>query len=147
MKQWWPWSAMPFGVIRLQWVRSSLQIIIQISWNLYSPISAWYAVTNHQRLPALISYCIAFIHITVMSHEHQDTLNHQQLACLLNSLPIPTKETSKLCITGPLWEELTNHRWIPLTKGQSYRKNFDVMTSSWKPVMRTCNLVIFLLTQ
>ena len=29
-----------------------------------------------------------------------------------------TKETSKLCITGPLWGESTGYRWIPLTKGQ-----------------------------
>ena len=28
-----------------------------------------------------------------------------------------TKETSKLCITGPLWRESTSDRWIPLIKG------------------------------
>ena len=33
------------------------------------------------------------------------------------------------CITGPLWGESTGHRWIPLTKGQWYRK---------RPIIRNC---------
>ena len=41
------------------------------------------------------------------------------------------KETSKVCITGPLWRESTGDWWIPLTKGQQCRKHFHFRMSSW----------------
>ena len=44
-----------------------------------------------------------------------------------------SKKPSKHLITdpmAPLWGELTGGRWIPLTKGQSRRKQFHVMTSA-----------------
>ena len=44
-----------------------------------------------------------------------------------------SKKPSKHLITdpmAPLWGELTGGRWIPLTKGQSWRKQFHVMTSA-----------------
>ena len=46
-------------------------------------------------------------------------------------------KTSEFCITGPLWGESTSDWWIPLTKGQSYWKCFNVMTTSncWIPLI------------
>ena len=38
---------------------------------------------------------------------------------------------NKLRMTGPLWGKSTSDQWIPLTKGQWWRKYFHVMTSSW----------------
>ena len=84
--------------------------------------------------------------ITVMPHVHHGTSNNWQLDCLFSSLfRVRSRKhvcwinpclslTSKLCITGPLWENSTNHCWIPLTKGQQCRKcshcHDHVMSSS-----------------
>ena len=44
---------------------------------------------------------------------------HWQLFWLLNNLfRLTSNKTSKLCLTGPLWQESTSDWWIPLTKGQ-----------------------------
>ena len=46
--------------------------------------------------------------------------NHQQLDYMFDSLMKPTtKESLKLYITGPLWEESGDH-WIPLTYYQYF---------------------------
>ena len=71
-------------------------------------------------LPLLLPSCI----ITVMSHEHGIS-DHWQLCSASNSL-----NTTKLCITGPLWWESTSDWWIPPTKGQWSRNHFYFMMSS-----------------
>ena len=41
--------------------------------------------------------------------------NEWQMYCLLNSFSrLPTKKTSTVCITSPLWGSSTGHRWISL---------------------------------
>ena len=43
-----------------------------------------------------------------VNYEHYAVWNHRQLYCLFNRLfRLMTKKTSRLCITGPLWEEST----------------------------------------
>ena len=67
--------------------------------------------------------------ITVMSHERWAVSNHRQ-STTGNSLFMPTtRKRLKLRITGPLWGESTDGRWIPLTKGQKCEMYFHVMTS------------------
>ena len=48
----------------------------------------------------------------VFSHEHQGVLNHWQFNSLFNSLYMSNK-TSKIHITGPLWEESTDTIFPP----------------------------------
>ena len=44
--------------------------------------------------------------ITGTSHKHHGVSNRWQLNCLFNSFSrLTSKETSKLCITGPMWRE------------------------------------------
>ena len=52
--------------------------------------------------------------------------NHQQFDCLFR---LTANRTSKIRITGPLWEESTSHWWIPLTKGQQFGTYFHVKAS------------------
>ena len=57
--------------------------------------------------------------------------NSSQWHCegLFNSLfNIALKKPKLYYITGLLWGESTGHRWNPLTKGQSFRKHFHVMS-------------------
>ena len=49
-----------------------------------------------------------------------------------------TKKTSRIFITGPLWEEFTSHQQIPLTKCQYCGKCFHVKTLSWKHCSLNC---------
>ena len=88
----------------------------------------WYCIqhsTNKVR-----TYTTHYIHMTTTTHifawvcEHHYcditwASNHQQVDCCCNSLlRLATTKILKLHIIGPLWEESTNHWWIPLTKGQ-----------------------------
>ena len=56
--------------------------------------------------------------ITVMWHEIQGVSYHQPHKCGHQFFQAYIKETSKVCITGPLWREFTSAQWIPLTEGQ-----------------------------
>ena len=52
--------------------------------------------------------------ITMASHlqEHHGVSNHWQLDCLFKNLfRLTTTQTSKLCISGPMWGESTGHYW------------------------------------
>ena len=60
--------------------------------------------------------------------------NQSTVVVFLNSLFGLNKKVSKFRIIGPLWEESTGHRWIPLTKGQQGVKRSHVVT------MFTCTL-------
>ena len=61
-----------------------------------------------------------------MMSQHHVVSNHQQLACLLNSLfRLTAPSNHHLCITGPLWEECQHWLVVSLHKGQLC-KNFPV---------------------
>ena len=53
-----------------------------------------------------------------------------EASCLLISqhnclLRLTAKNTSKLCITGPLWWRFTSDQWIPLIKGQAVPRGLE----------------------
>ena len=55
--------------------------------------------------------------IRMMSHDELVVSNHWIFSCLLTVFfRLRTKNTSKLCITGPLLGESMSGWWIPLTK-------------------------------
>ena len=67
--------------------------------------------------------------------------NHRQFDCLSNCLfRMTTKETSKFCIIGPLWEESNGQRWIPLTMGQ---KSKSVSMSWWLHLQMLLSFIYF----
>ena len=47
------------------------------------------------------------------------------------------KRALKLRITGPLWGESNNDRWIPSQRASNAGKIFHIMTSSWISPLRT----------
>ena len=54
----------------------------------------------------------------VTSHGSVDVLNNRLLDCLFNILfSLTSKKISMLRITGPLWGESSDHRWIPCSNG------------------------------
>ena len=58
--------------------------------------------------------CMCASWVLVTSRECHSVSNHQQFACSLNNYVMLTKmETSKLCITGLLWEEFHGNRGTP----------------------------------
>ena len=65
--------------------------------------------------------------ITMTSHERHIVSNYWSFDCLFNSVYL---RNIKVHITGRLWGELTDDRWIPRTKGQWCWTNFHMMTSS-----------------
>ena len=69
--------------------------------------------------------------ITVTSGERNGDSNHLHIDCLFNwFFTLTTKKTSNLRLTGPLWWESTDYRWILLKKGQWYGKRFIFMAST-----------------
>ena len=96
-------SCDPFTYILQGW----FIIILPISLSVISLSNhAWTKLNQYQTKPT--------IHIiTVKSHEHHCISNHQHLNCLFNSLfRLTPMETSKLCITGPMWGESTHNWWF-----------------------------------
>ena len=64
-------------------------------------------------------------------NERDGVSNHRHLHCLLHCcFRRRSKKTSKLRVTGVLWEEFAGGRWIPHIKGQKSGKCFHLMTSS-----------------
>ena len=68
------------------------------------------AGTPGQLPPRLLDKCY---HITV---NHISTMVFQITGNLIVCAAVYSKETLKVCITGPLWGESTSHWWFPLTK-------------------------------
>ena len=68
----------------------------------------------------------------VMSYKCLSISSQQELhSYLKNMFKLSKKNTSKLCITGPLWGESTGEQWIPHTKGQYCRMYYLIMMILW----------------
>ena len=93
-------------------------------------------VSNYEISQCCILSKLCGVNITVLSHEHHGISNHLQLNCLFKSLIRSiSKETSKLCITGPFWKESTCDPLVDFPhKGPAIRKAIpflDVMMIMW----------------
>ena len=74
-------------------------------------LTDWWSVMWKKDLIILMNF--------VMMLQHHVVSNHQQLACLLNSLfRLTAPSNHHLCITGPLWEECQHWLVDSLHKGQ-----------------------------
>ena len=67
------------------------------------------------------SWPVCSVHAIQWRHnERKGVSNHRHLECLLNRMfRCGSKKISKLHVTGPLWGELTGHRWIPLIRASN----------------------------
>ena len=65
-------------------------------------------------------------HPVMTSHERHGVSSHRQHDYLLKLFRLTSKNTQKVCITGPLWGKPPVTGWIPLTKGPVMRKAFPL---------------------
>ena len=105
------WFRKGFGMFRND--QPSKRSIANVNWVPTSSCKHWFGTRYCEGSEVIHHY------MTVTSLEIHGVSNSRQLGRLFSRFFWLTwSESSKICITGPVWRESTGDRWIPLTKGQ-----------------------------
>ena len=126
-----------------QYYRPRLRIFISLISNALSYVNSLWPVDD--RIQGISSNDIDSESLWWCQNACDSVSNHQPNDCLLTFIQTQIKESITAPCHWPLCREFTGHRWILRTNGQSRRKCFHLMTSSWfrprhRKVLNMCRL-------